>query len=95
MNALGAARYIERAGALALALGVAVAMSAEPPVAHANRAEIAPTGVEMLPPVATENSAPDQMSASGGWVGVISAILLALGVGPLRVPAPDRHRVSR
>ncbi len=56
MNALGAATYIERAGALALALGVAVAMS---PVA----------------PVATEKPAPDQMSA--GWVGVVSAILMA------------------
>ena len=93
---MGAARYIERAGALALALGVAVAMSAQPPVAHANRglrAAISPTGIGLLPPVATampalpamdpeEISAPDQMSASGGWVGVISAILLALGRRP-------------
>ena len=58
MDALGAARYIERTGALALALGVAVAMS---PVA----------------PIATEKPAPDQMSASGGWTGVVSAILMA------------------
>ncbi len=58
MDALGAARYIERTGALALALGVAVAMS---PVA----------------PIATEKPAPDQMSASGGWTGVVAAILMA------------------
>jgi DNA-binding beta-propeller fold protein YncE len=93
MNALGAARYIERAGALVLALGVAIAMSAEPPVAHANRGEIAPRGVGTLPPIATElpatpaqdlekMSAPDQTSASGGWLGVISAILVALGRRP-------------
>ena len=45
---MGLARYIERAGALALALGVAIAMSAEPLVAHATRGEragINPTGV--------------------------------------------------
>src|SRR5436309_16022911 len=90
MDALGAARYIERAGALALALGVAIAMSAEPPVAHANRGQIAPRGVGTSSPIATEMpaqdpekmSAPDQMSASGGWLGVISAILVALGRRP-------------
>src|SRR5204863_3434691 len=93
MDALGAARYIERAGALALALGVAIAMSAELPVAHANRGQIAPRGVGTSPPIATEMparpapdpekmSAPDQMSASGGWLGVISAILVALGRRP-------------
>ncbi len=88
---MGAARYIERAGALTLALGVAVAMSAQPPVAHANRgqrAAITPTGVGLLPPTAAparnpeEMSGMDQMSASGGWVGVISAILVALGRRP-------------
>ena len=36
---MGLARYIGRAGALALALGVAIAMSAEPLVAHATRGE--------------------------------------------------------
>ncbi|HEX4587790.1 MAG TPA: hypothetical protein VH185_07470 [Mycobacterium sp.] len=95
MNALGAARYIERAGALAVALGVAVAMSAEPAVAHASRglrAAITPTGVGLLPPVTTttrasaqdleEMPAPDEMSGPGGWVGVISAILVALGRRP-------------
>ena len=82
MKALGAARNFERAGALALALGVAIAMSAEPPIAHANRGEIAPAGVGTLPPIGTEMSAPDQMSASGGWVGVLSAILVALGCRP-------------
>ena len=53
MNALGAARYIERAGAVAVALGVAVVMSAEP-AAHAGRglrAAIAPGGIALLPPV--------------------------------------------
>ncbi len=79
---MGAARYIERAGALALALGVAIAMSAEPLIAHTNRGEIAPTGVGTWPPIATEMSAPDQMSASGGWIGVVSAILVALGCRP-------------
>jgi DNA-binding beta-propeller fold protein YncE len=91
MNALGAARYIERAGAVAVALGVAVVMSAEP-AAHAGRglrAAIAPGGIALLPPVTLaatapseeleEMSAPDQMSTSGGWVGVVSAILVALG----------------
>jgi DNA-binding beta-propeller fold protein YncE len=82
MKALGATRYIERAGALALALGVAIAMSAEPLIAHANRGEIAPTGIATLPPIATEMSASDHMSASGGWVGVVSAILVALGRRP-------------
>jgi DNA-binding beta-propeller fold protein YncE len=57
-------------------------MSAEPPIAHANRGEIAPSGVGTLPPIATAMSAPDQMSASGGWVGVLSAILVALGRRP-------------
>lgn len=82
MKALGAAKYIERAGALVLTLGVAIAMSAEPLIAHANRGQIAPTGVGTLPPIATEMSAPDQMSASGGWFGVVSAILVALGCRP-------------
>ena len=89
---MGLARYIGRAGALALALGVAIAMSAEPLVAHATRGEragIDPTGVGTLPQVATEMrattaqdaqwmSAPDKMSASGGWIAVISGILVAL-----------------
>jgi DNA-binding beta-propeller fold protein YncE len=88
---LGAARYIERAGALALALGVAIAMSAEPPVAQATPGEINPSGVGTLLPVATvmpgthdleEMSAPSQISASGGWVAVISALLMALGRRP-------------
>jgi DNA-binding beta-propeller fold protein YncE len=94
MNALGAARYIERAGAVAVALGVAVVMSAEP-AAHAGRglrAAIAPGGVALLPPVTLaatapseeleEMSAPDQMPASGGWVGVVSAFLVVLGRRP-------------
>jgi len=94
MTALGAARYIERASALALALGVAVAMSAQPAVAHASRgqrAAITPTGVGLLPRIGTkmpaasaqnseEMSAPDP--ASGGWVGAISALLVALGRRP-------------
>ena len=90
---MGATKYIERAAALALALGVAVAMSAEASVAHANRglrAAISPTGVGLLPPVATaataqdldEMFAPEQMPASGGWVGLISALLAALGRRP-------------
>jgi DNA-binding beta-propeller fold protein YncE len=92
MTALGAARYIERAGALALALGVAVAMSAQPAVAHAGRgqrAAITPTGVGLLPRIGTkmpagsahdseEMSAPDPAPASGGLVGAISALLVAL-----------------
>jgi DNA-binding beta-propeller fold protein YncE len=77
---------------LALALGVAIAMSAEPLVAHAtrgNRAGIIPTGVGTLPSVATEMrattaqdaqwmSAQDKMSASGGWIAVVSGIVVAL-----------------
>src|SRR6476646_9664837 len=88
MTALGAARYIERAGALALA----VAMSAQPAVAHAGRgqrAAITPTGVGLLPRIGTkmpagsahdseEMSAPDPAPASGGLVGAISALLVAL-----------------
>jgi DNA-binding beta-propeller fold protein YncE len=54
MNALGAARYIEGAGALALALGAAVAMSTEPLVARANRGGINPTNVALLPASPTE-----------------------------------------
>jgi DNA-binding beta-propeller fold protein YncE len=91
MNALGAARYIERAGALALALGVAVAMSAQPTFAQASRgqrAAVIPGGVGLLPPIRAEmrtaparkplaTSALDQMPASGGWAAVISAILVA------------------
>ena len=93
---MGAARYIERACAFALALGVAVAMSAQPPVAHATRglrAATIPGGVGLLPPIAAELpagpaqhlaelSVPDRMPASAGWVGVISAILMALGRRP-------------
>jgi DNA-binding beta-propeller fold protein YncE len=92
---LGAAGYIERACALALALGVAVAMSAESPVAQATRGLRAalPGGVGLLPPIAAEmpaaraqgleeTSAPDHMPASGGWAGVISAILVAAGRRP-------------
>jgi DNA-binding beta-propeller fold protein YncE len=71
---LGAARYVERAGALALALGVAVAMSVQP-VATAMRA-----------PTLGEMSAPTQMPASGGWAGVISAVLVALGRRPSASP---------
>jgi DNA-binding beta-propeller fold protein YncE len=71
---LGAARYIERAGALALALGVAVAMSASPAVTSAMPSPPA-LNPEAMP-------TPDQVSASGGWVGVISAILIALGRRP-------------
>jgi len=96
MTALGAARYIERASALALALGVAVAMSAQPAVAHASRgqrAAITPTGVGLLPRIGTkmpaasaqnseEMSAPVPAPASGGWVGAISALLVALGRRP-------------
>src|SRR6476661_9400366 len=96
MTALRAARYIERASALALALGVAVAMSAQPAVAHASRgqrAAITPTGVGLLPRIGTkmpaasaqnseEMSAPDSAPASGGWVGAISALLVALGRRP-------------
>src|SRR5262245_31235576 len=91
MNALGATRYIERAGALALALGVAVAMSAQPTFAQASRgqrAAVIPGGVGLLPPIPAEMrtaparkpramSALDQMPASGGWAAVISAILVA------------------
>jgi DNA-binding beta-propeller fold protein YncE len=57
---LGAAGFLARAGAAALALGIAIAMPA--------------------PPVL--NSAPEQIPASAGWTGVISAILVALGRRP-------------
>jgi DNA-binding beta-propeller fold protein YncE len=81
MNALGAAKYIEGAGALALALGVAAAMSTEPLVARASRGERGERGergginVALLPARPTEM----QVSASGGWIGVVSGILVALG----------------
>src|SRR4029079_17840654 len=90
MTALGAARYIERAGALALALGVAVAMLAQPTFAHAGRGQrgVTPGGVGLLPPIPAEMrtaptrkpramAAADPIPASGGWAGVISAILVA------------------
>lgn len=91
MTELDAARYIERAGALALVLGVAVAMSAQPTFAHAGRCQRAAFprgGVGLLPPIPAEmRTAParkprampaaDSIPASGGWAGVISAILVA------------------
>src|SRR6478672_2790637 len=90
MTELDAARYIERAGALALALGVAVAMLAQPTFAHAGRGQraVTPGGVGLLPPIPAEMrtaptrkpramAAADPIPASGGWAGVISAILLA------------------
>jgi DNA-binding beta-propeller fold protein YncE len=91
MKALGAARYIGRAGALALSLGVAVAMSAQPTYAHASRGQRAAViagGVGLLPPIPSKvhtaparkpraASAPAQMLASGGWAAVFSAILVA------------------
>jgi DNA-binding beta-propeller fold protein YncE len=64
---LGAARFLERAGALALALGLAIAMSASPTIATA------------MPAPPALDPAPEQIPASGGWVGLISAILMALG----------------
>jgi len=67
---LGAARFLERAGALALALGVAIAMSAPPTIATA------------IPAPPALNPGPEQIPASGGWVGLISAILVALGRRP-------------
>jgi DNA-binding beta-propeller fold protein YncE len=78
MKALGAAKYIEGAGALALAFGLAAAMSTEPLVARASRGEragINPTHVALLPARPTEM----QVSTSGGWVGLVSGILVALG----------------
>jgi DNA-binding beta-propeller fold protein YncE len=91
MTELDAARYIERAGALALVLGVAVAMLAQPTFAHAGRCQRAAFprgGVGLLPPIPAEmRTAPtrkprampaaDPIPASGGWAGVISAILVA------------------
>jgi DNA-binding beta-propeller fold protein YncE len=67
---LGAARFLERAGALALALGIAIAMSAPPTIATA------------IPAPPALNPGPEQIPASGGWVGLISAILVALGRRP-------------
>lgn len=64
---MGAARYVARAGALALALGVAVAVPAQP-IATAIHA-----------PKPEQMSAPTPMPASGGWLGAISAILATLG----------------
>ena len=91
MTELDTARYIERAGALALVLGVAVAMSAQPTFAHAcrgQRAAFPPGGVGLLPPIPADMRtaparkprampAPYPIPASGGWAGVISAILVA------------------
>ena len=91
MTEFDAARYIERAGALALALGVAVAMLAQPTFAHAGRCQRAAFprgGVGLLPPIPAEMrtaptrkpramAAADPIPASGGWAGVISAILVA------------------
>ncbi|MBP1821895.1 YncE family protein [Mycobacterium sp. OAE908] len=57
---MGAAGFLARAGAAALALGIAIAMPAPPAL----------------------NSAPEQIPASAGWTGVISAILVALGRRP-------------
>jgi DNA-binding beta-propeller fold protein YncE len=71
---LGAARYVERAGALALAVGVAVVMSAQPAIATSMPASPA------LNPEAM--STPNQIPASGGWIGVITALLVALGRRP-------------
>ena len=79
MTEFDAARYIERAGALALALGVAVAMLAQPTFAHAGRGQraVTPGGVGLLPPIPAEMrtaptrkpramAAADPIPASGG-----------------------------
>ena len=92
MTELDAARYIERAGALALVLGVAVAMSAQPdvrarrPLASAPRSPVAasaccprsrPRCARRLHESPGQCPRPTQIPASGGWAGVISAILVA------------------
>lgn len=59
---------------MALAVGVAVVMSAQPTIATAMPASPA-LNPEAMP-------APDHVPASGGWVAVISALLVALGRRP-------------
>ena len=71
---MGAARYIEHAGALALVAGIAVVVSAQPTIATAMPSSPA------LNPEAM--SAPDHVPASGGWIGVISALLASFGWRP-------------
>ncbi len=93
---MGAARYIERAGALALALGVAVAMSAQPAVAHAGRgqrAAITPTGVGLLPRIGTKMPAGsahefrgDVRAGSGAGVGRLGRCHLGPAGGVATTP---------
>ena len=64
---MGASRFVERAGAGALAAGTAAAMSLVPTIATAVPA-----------PDPEKMSAPVRMHASGGWMGAITAALLAL-----------------
>jgi DNA-binding beta-propeller fold protein YncE len=63
---LGAAGFLARASALALAVGIAIAMSAPPKISST------------MPAPSALASAPEQIPASGGLLGVISAILVAL-----------------
>src|SRR6478672_3378964 len=108
MTELDAARYIERAGALALALGVAVAMLAQPTFAHAGRGQraVTPGGVGLLPPIPAEMrtaptrkpramAAADPIPASGGWPASSRPSSWHFGGGRRRMPASDLNRVCR
>lgn len=77
---MGAAKYFEGAGALALVLGAAVAMSAEPLVASAKRGD---RGGLSLPNIALSPATPTELPATfAGWPGVVSSMLVALGASP-------------
>src|ERR1700722_1204592 len=84
MKTLGAAKYFEGAGALALVLGAAVAMSTEPLVAPAKRGGGGGGGGLLnLPNIALTPTTPSEMPATfAGWPGVVSSMMVALGGRP-------------
>jgi DNA-binding beta-propeller fold protein YncE len=82
---LGAARYIERAAALALAVGVAVAMSSQAPIAGLRRRTLATAGSR---PVFRR---PDRRQAAAEPAGradvsdaIVPRVHTVAGVGPVR-----------
>ena len=109
MTELDAARYIERAGALALVLGVAVAMSAQPTFARAGRCQRAAFprgGVGLLPPIPAEMRTaparkpramprPTQYLRREAGPASSRPSSWHFGGGRRRMPASDLNRVCR
>lgn len=100
---MGAARYFERAAVLALAVGVAVAMSSQAPVAALRRRPSVGTGgvlsdllrsVLGRPERYSSTAAPQPASTADAPAAVVPTVQTVAGVGPVRDIAlsPDgRH----